>query len=375
MNVVLSSLPTPRIVIDRARLAANIRAMQALASAAGVQLRPHAKTHKSVTVARWQIDAGAVGICCAKLGEAEIFAAAGVADIRLPYPVHPSNADRVLALRDRTRISIIVDDERVAADWSAAMHAAGRTLDVLVKIDVGFHRCGVDPDSPATIDTIRRIADLPGLEFCGLLSHAGHGYTAPSRDALERIAADEIAIHTRIAGELRAQGVRVDEISVGATPTARFVTAQRGVTEMRPGNYVFFDRTQAGLESATLDECALHIVASVVSRPSPTRAIFDAGSKTLSSDGARGFGPSEGYGLVFPSLDAAEPDRAIVIERLSEEHATARVPATCPLRPGDRVRILPNHSCVVVNLADELLLCEGDRVVDTLRVDARGKNT
>ena len=374
MNV-LSSLPTPRVAIDRGRVRANIRAMQALATSAGVRLRPHAKTHKSAAIARWQIEEGAVGICCAKLGEAEVFAAAGITDIRLPYPVQPSNADRVSALLDKTRLSIIVDDERVAAGWSEAMRAAGRTLDVLVKVDVGFHRCGVDPDSPATIDAIRRIADLPGLRFCGLLSHAGHGYTASSRDALERVAADEIAIHTRIAGELRAKGVHVDEISVGATPTARFITAQRGVTEMRPGNYVFFDRTQAGLESARLDDCALHIVASVVSRPSPTRAIFDAGSKTLSSDGARGFGPSEGYGLVFPSLDAAEPDRSIVIERLSEEHANVRVPDTCTLRAGDRVRILPNHSCVVVNLADELLLCDGDHVVEHVRVDARGRNT
>jgi D-serine deaminase-like pyridoxal phosphate-dependent protein len=374
MNV-LSSLPTPRVAIDRGRVRANIRAMQALATSAGVRLRPHAKTHKSAAIARWQIEEGAVGICCAKLGEAEVFAAAGITDIRLPYPVQPSNADRVSALLDQTRLSIIVDDERVAAGWSKAMSTAGRTLDVLVKVDVGFHRCGVDPDSPATIDAIRRIADLPGLRFCGLLSHAGHGYTAPTRDALERVAADEIAIHTRIAGALRAKGVRVDEISVGATPTARFIAAQHGVTEMRPGNYVFFDRTQAGLESARLDDCALHIVASVVSRPSPTRAIFDAGSKTLSSDGARGFGPTEGYGLVFPSLDAAEPDRSIVIERLSEEHANVRVPDTCTLRAGDRVRILPNHSCVVVNLADELLLCDGDRVVEHVRVDARGRNT
>src|SRR5262249_10253183 len=155
----------------------------------------------------------------------------------------------------------------------------------------------------------------------------------------------------------------VNEISVGATPTARFITAQTGATEMRPGNYVFFDRTQVGLGAATLDRTAMHVVSTVVSRPAPTRVIFDAGAKTLAADACRGFSASPGYGLVFPSLNAEQPDTSIVLERLSEEHATARVSADCSLRVGDRVRILPNHSCVVTNLMDELLLVEEDVVV------------
>ena len=348
--------------------------MQALASRAGVRLRPHAKTHKSVDIARWQVDAGAVGICCAKLGEAEVFAAAGIADIRLPYPVNPSNAARVQALQDRIRLSIIVDDLGVAREWSRVMVASSRRLDVLVKVDVGFHRCGVDPGAAETLDAIREIAELPGLNFLGLLSHAGQSYHAESPEALAAVARDEIRLLTEIAEQLRDSGVTVGEISVGSTPTARFVVDHAGATEMRPGNYVFFDRTQVGLGAATIDDCAMSVLSTVVSRPAPTRVILDAGSKTLTSDGARGFGGASGHGLVFTTLDARQPDTSIVIERLSEEHATARVAAECRLAVGGRVRILPNHACVVTNLADELLLIDNGSVCGTLKVSARGRN-
>lgn len=370
----LSSVATPRVVVDLPRLKANIAAMQALASKAGVRLRPHSKTHKSPVIARWQIEAGAVGICCAKLGEAEVMAGAGIEDIRLPYPINPSNADRVMALQDRTRLSIIVDDLDVAKQWSSKMKAAGRKLAVLVKVDVGFHRCGVNPESPDVAETIRRIAGLPGVDFRGLLSHAGHAYHGESAEQLLTIAKTEAEILNRLATDIRKAVRAVEEISVGATPTARFIEAQQGVTEMRPGNYVFFDRTQAGLGSARLEDCALHVVATVVSRPAPNRVIVDAGSKMLTSDGVRGFGQQSGHGLVYPSLEASEPDRSIAIERLSEEHGVMRVQPSCPLKPGDRVRILPNHSCVVTNLADEVLLVEGREVVDKLPVAARGRS-
>jgi D-serine deaminase-like pyridoxal phosphate-dependent protein len=371
--VLLSSIPTPRVVVDLSRLRKNIAAMQSIAAGAGVRLRPHAKTHKSPIVARWQIEAGAVGICCAKLGEAEVFADAGIADIRLPYPVHPSNAARVLALLDRTRLSIIVDDLEVARGWSGAMTAAGRRLDVLIKVDVGFHRCGINASAPDAVDLVRRVADLPGVRLLGLLSHAGHGYLAASAADLEAVSWREIETLTSLARRAREAGVEIAELSVGATPTARFIARQTGATEMRPGNYVFFDRTQVGLGAAAVDECALSVVSTVVSRPAPTRLIFDAGAKTLAADGCRGFGTHHGHGLVFPAIDAPTADVSIVLERLSEEHATALVPADCALRVGDRVRILPNHACVVTNLVDELLLVDGQAIVDRLPVAARGR--
>jgi D-serine deaminase-like pyridoxal phosphate-dependent protein len=370
----LSSVPTPRVVIDRARVRANINTMQARANAAGVRVRPHAKTHKSPVIAKWQVAAGAVGVTCAKVGEAEVFAAAGVPDIRLAYPIQPSNASRLLALADKAKISIVVDDPGVAQGWSDAMVGRGGKIDVLVKVDVGFRRCGIDPESPKAGVIIRDVASLPGVNFLGLLAHAGHAYEAKSAEELEAIAETEAGILRSLAAGLAKDGVAVREISVGSTPTARFVEDQDGVTEMRPGNYVYFDRTQVGLGAATLDECGLTILATVVSRPAPSRVIFDAGSKVLSSDGVRGFGTALGHGLVYSGLDSPHPDPSIIIERLSEEHATAKVPPACALRPGDRVRILPNHACAVVNLADELLVVEGSTAVaDTLRVEARGR--
>lgn len=364
---------TPYAAVSLTRLRANIARMQALATHAGVRLRPHAKTHKSPVIAAMQREAGAIGICCAKLGEAEVFADHGIHDIRLPYPINPINADRVMTLQDRTRLSFIVDDEDVARDWSAIVARAGRTVDILVKVDVGFHRCGVDPESPGVVDRIARIAGLPGLSFRGLLSHAGHAYHAESPYALASISAAETEIMVGLATTLREKGVEVDEISVGSTPTAALAPSQRGITEMRPGNYVFFDRTQVGLGSAAINHCALFVVASVVSRPAPDRVILDCGSKTLTNDGARGFTPAPGHGTVFLSSVDDDPDTSILIERLSEEHASCRVEPDCPLRPGDRVRVLPNHSCTVTNLMDNLWLTHDDGSMEALPVAARGR--
>lgn len=370
----LTDLRTPQVLVDRARLLENIDRMQAAVAARGLRLRPHAKTHKTLQVARWQIERGAVGICCAKVGEAEVFAAAGIEDIRLPYPVNPSNADRVLGLMDRARISIIVDHLEVARAWSAAMTRAGRTLDALVKVDVGFHRCGIDPDAPGAVAFTGRVAALPGLRLRGLLSHAGHGYHAHSEDELRTIAATEARMLNDLACAARKAGIDVEEVSVGATPTARFSMGQPGLTEMRPGNYVYFDRTQVALGAATIDDCALTVLATVVSRPAADRIILDCGSKTLSSDAARGMTPPAGYGAVFTDLRATRPDERLLVERLSEEHAVVRVTAgSVGLEPGDRVRVLPNHACVVSNLVDEIQLVDGLHVVETLTVEARGR--
>jgi len=368
----LEDLPTPQVLIDHAKARANIARVQALATGAGVRLRPHAKTHKSPIVARWQLERGAVGVCCAKVGEAEVFVDAGLTDIRLPYPVNPSNASRVLALMDRATISIIVDHLDVARGWSAAMQRASRTLDVLIKVDVGFHRCGIDPAGDA-LGFVQTIASLPGLRLRGLLSHAGHGYHASSEDELAAIAHDEAEILTGLRDRAAKSGVQIDEISVGATPTLRYSAQQPGVTELRPGNYVYFDRTQVALGAATLADCALTVLATVVSAPAADRIILDCGSKTLTNDLARGIAKAAGFGAVL--RDDGIADDTLNIERLSEEHATVRVTGGPRLKPGDRVRVVPNHSCVVSNLVDVVRLVEGDQIVDTIPIAARGRIT
>lgn len=352
--------------------------MQDAANPSGIHMRPHAKTHKSPTIAQWQIERGAVGICCAKLGEAEVFADAGVEDIRLPYPLNPVNAARVLALLDRTRLSFIVDHLDVARAWSNALSAAGRTVDILVKVDVGFHRCGINPALPGAADFIQSVARMPGLTLRGILAHAGHGYHAASDADAERIAVDEARMLSEIACAARSRGIRIEEVSAGATPTARHSLKQKGLTEYRCGNYVFFDRTQVGLGAATFDDCAMFVLARVVSKPAPDRIILDAGSKTLSSDGARGFSAMPGHGAIFRDLNVTpgqQPDHDLIIERLSEEHATVRVASgATSLEPGDLVRVVPNHACVVTNLVDALWLV-ADGHIETLPVVARGKLT
>jgi len=375
MPQMFAELRTPAVLIDRQRALRNIARVQALANAAGIRLRPHAKTHKTPVVARWQLEHGAAGICCAKPGEAEVFADAGIRDIRLPYPVNPLNADRVLALMDRANVSIIVDHAAVARAWSDTMRHAGRALDVLIKVDVGFHRCGIDPSADA-VGFVKTIAGLPGLNLRGLLSHAGHGYHAQSDADLEQIAADEIGTLLRIKSGAGRAGVALDEISVGATPTLRFSARQTGITELRPGNYVYFDRTQVALGAAALDDCALTVLATVVSKHAG-RIVLDCGSKTLTNDQARGITKAPGFGAILEN--ATSPDRRVdeclTIERLSEEHATVGVAGSTRLEPGDRVQVLPNHSCVVSNMVDAVHIVEEQGLVETIPVAARGRIT
>ncbi len=370
-------LATPAVLIDRPRVFANIDRMQEAADKRGIRMRPHAKTHKSPEVARWQVDRGAIGICCAKLGEAEVFADAGFTDIRLPYPLHPSNASRLTKLLEKTTISFIVDHLDVAKEWSDAIVRTGRTVDVLVKVDVGFHRCGIAPNVETAVPFIRQVASLPGLVLRGLLSHAGHAYHAASEDELREIAHGEARLLQAIASATRAAGIQIEELSAGATPTARFSLQQDGITEYRAGNYVYFDRTQVGLGAATFNDCALTVLATVVSRPAADRVILDSGSKTLAADSGRGFSPLTGHGTICRDIDARhrqQPDETLIVERLSEEHATVRVGHSA-LVPGDRVRIVPNHACVVSNLVDRAWLWDGEAVLGELPIAARGRLT
>ena len=392
----LSDLPTPQVLIDSHRLFANIERAQQLADSAGLKLRPHAKTHKSPIVAKWQIERGAVGVCCAKVGEAEVFVAAGIDNIRLPYPVNPSNASRLFPLMDRASISIIVDHLAVASGWSEAMQRAGRVLDVMIKVDVGFHRCGIDPEERSALDFVRAVSSMNGLRLRGLLSHAGHGYHATSEDQLCAIAAREAEILTGLRDRARAAGIDVGELSVGATPTLRFSVRQRGLTELRPGNYVYFDRTQVALGAASLTDCALTVLTTVVEGwfidyKSTAPKIIDL-ARHLTAFANRmiaGRMPSGGDGR-----DRYAINRADVAVNCAACHIPVQTTGVSPSKnggrhlsnvwapissdlllhePGARVRVVPNHSCVVSNLVDVVRLVEDDRVVDNLPVAARGK--
>jgi D-serine deaminase-like pyridoxal phosphate-dependent protein len=357
----LEDLPTPAVLIDLDVVERNIGAMQERARRAGVKLRPHAKTHKSPEIARLQLSAGAAGLTLAKTSEAEVFASLGFDDIFLAYPIFGADkARRLLALADRVRLRVGVDSLAGAQSLGDVFRAAGRRLPVLLKIDCGYHRVGVPPE--AAVETARRIAELPGLAFAGVFTHGGQGYAARTSEQAAQAASDEGGAVSAAAGAVAAAGLPVGEVSLGSTPTVRASMTTSGVTECRPGTYVYNDFSQVSLGTAGLEDCAMTVLATVVSVPARDRAVVDAGSKTLSTDPLRPV--ADGHGLVM--------GRRSRIARLSEEHGVIGVAEDESFRVGERVRILPNHACVVSNLHDRLVAVRRGRVEGQVTVAARG---
>ena len=362
MSRAIEDLPTPAVLVDLDVLERNIARQSERARAAGVRLRPHAKTHKCPEIARMQLAAGAAGISLAKTSEAEVFAAVEFDDIFIAYPVVGlGKAERLLPLSDKLRLAVGVDSVEGARNLSEAFRAARRRIDVLLKIDCGYHRVGVLPQDAERI--AQTVADLPGVTMRGIFTHAGHVYQAQTRDDVARIGTEEGETLTATAAVLRRRGFAVEEVSVGSTPSARNAMRVAGVTECRPGNYVFHDGSQVALGTCEPEGCAMTILATVVSVPAPDRAVVDAGSKTLSQDTLRP--RANGHGLILGTASR--------LVSLSEEHGVARVEKGDSFRVGERVRILPNHACVVSNLHDRLYGVRAGRVETEFCIAARGR--
>lgn len=358
----IEALATPAVLVDLDVLERNIARMAARAREAGVRLRPHAKTHKCPEIGRLQRAAGAWGLSVAKVGEAEVFADAGFDDLFVAYPVvGEDKGRRLLALADRAHLAVGVDSVEGATTLARPFGQAGRALDVLLKVDVGYGRVGVTPDRVVAVG--RAVAGLPGLRLRGVFTHAGHGYLAETKGEVEAIARQEGEGLARAAAELRTVGLPIEDVSVGSTPTAARSMRVEGVTECRPGNYVFHDASQVALGTCAVQDCALTIVATVVSVPAADRAVVDAGSKTLSSDPLRPV--AGGYGQIL--------GRRSRLDKLSEEHGVIAIAEGETFRVGERVTILPNHACVVANLHDRLVGVSMGRVEALLQVAARGR--
>lgn len=386
----LDDLPTPCLLVERSRLQRNLERMQARADAERVALRPHVKTHKSVALARRQQALGARGLTAAKPAEAEVFVEAGFDDVRLAYPVVGRDKhERLRRLMARARVSFCVDTLEGARAAAAVYAAHGLTADVLVEVDVGYGRTGLRWDHPDLVATVEQMAALPGLRLAGLLTHEGHSYRGPApgeapREALARVAREATTRLLGVAQRLHAATVpgvapEAFTLSVGSTPSmAAFANAQRGgfaVTEIRPGNYVFNDAMQVALGSATLADCALTVLATVVSKHrdgAHERAFLDAGKKILTSD--TGYGLT-GHGVLLYNAQTMTPLPHARITALSEEHAWVEVPGGATLQVGDRVRIVPNHACVCVHTQDRLFEVDGEHFLGVLPVDARAGST
>ena len=350
----VADLETPAVLIDIDKVERNLRRAQDFADRHGLQLRPHVKTHKLPRFALRQVELGAVGVTCQKLGEAEVMADAGVSDILLPYNIlGRSKLARLRALADRVVLSVTADSTTTVEGYGSTFADAKRPLPVLVECDTGGGRAGVQTPEKA-LDLASLIATRPGLRFGGLMTYPAKGDVAAS-DAWLR----------RATGLLRSAGLEPDVVTTGGTPDLWRAHEVAAATEYRPGTYIYLDRFQVEQGVGRLDDCALTVLATVVSRPTSTRAILDAGSKALTSDT---LGLS-GFGLIVDHPDA-------VLSALSEEHGIVELAqASDAPGVGDLVRIIPNHACPVSNLFDDVVLVRGEDIVDVVPVAARGRVT
>ncbi len=344
----LDELETPVPVVDLDILRANILRLQAYFDEHKIANRPHIKTHKIPEIAQMQVDAGAVGITCQKLSEAEVMAAAGLRDIFLPYNIiGTTKLSRLMALAAKVTLSVTADSAFVARGLSGAAHAAGLTLPVLVECDTGGQRCGVQTPEAAA-ELARLIASLPGLHFGGLMTY-------PNDASL-----GEFVRATRAL--LAADGLTVERVSGGGTPTMWDVHHIPEITEHRAGIYVYGDRLSLRSGAVRPEDCSFRVLTTVISRPTSERGIVDAGSKSLSSD----LHDLEGYGLICEYPEAK-------LYRLTEEHGHIDFSA-CAQKPeiGERLSIIPNHCCMVSNAFDQVAGVRGGQVEVVWKVAARG---
>lgn len=346
-----TDLDTPAVLVDLDIVERNIASAQRLLDKAGIALRPHIKTHKIPRIARMQIDAGAKGIACQKISEAEVFADAGFDDILLCYNIlGPGKLDRLRRLAQRVRLTVVADSETVVDGLSNAFRGSTEPLRVLVECDTGLGRCG--RQSPEAARALAVTIDrAEGLQFAGLMTYPAPGMHAQVQSFLS--AARDLCI---------AAVGHCDTVSSGGTPSMADAALAPVATEYRPGTYVYNDRSLVERGACTWDDCALTVLTRVVSRPTEDRAILDAGSKSLTSD-LLGL---SGYGAVLDYPEA-------VIAGLSEEHGHVDLSA-CARRPsvGDLVRVVPNHACPVSNLVDVVHFHRAGEVVESLPVAARG---
>jgi D-serine deaminase-like pyridoxal phosphate-dependent protein len=348
----LDHLDTPVLTVDLDAVERNVARVQARCDALGVALRPHIKTHKLPAIAHLQLRAGAHGIACQKLGEAEIMAAAGIRDILLTYPlVGAAKAARFAALAEEIAMAAVGDSEVVARGLSAALEERGATAGFLVECDTGFGRTGVQ--TPEAAAELGALADsLPGLRFEGFMTYPTLAGSGPWLEAAVAAA--------------RSRGLEPRWVSGGGTPVERWDAAEQTsvLTELRAGTYVYGDRMCIADGSVPLEDCALRLRATVVSRPTRDRAIIDAGSKALTSDTSP---VVEGWGHIIEYPDAA-------VYALNEEHGYVDF-ARCSRRPevGEVVTIVPNHACGTTNMHDEVVAHRGGEVLAVWPIAARGK--
>lgn len=356
---------TPYVRVDLDKVDKNIGDMERRLHTAGIDHWPHIKSHKCVELAKRQLAAGAKGITCAKLSEAEIMAEAGIRHILIGYTlVGEENLKRLGVLAQKIHVRTTVDSVVVAEEISKVGESIGRKIEVLIELDGGIHRGGVQPGEPA-LHLARQIAKLPGISLIGLFAYVGQIYGLATEDDYRKETAREARILIETQKLLQDNGFTVEVTSGGSTLSSYHADCLQGITESRAGNYIFGDMNDVHVGVYTPNDCALTVCATVISLPLPGHATIDAGTKALTSDTSL---TGNGYGYIL-----GHPE--IKIEKLNEEHGFLRYdPATCRLAIGDRLEIVPNHCCVIPNLCDSVYAFRNGKHVGMLTIDARGKS-
>jgi D-serine deaminase-like pyridoxal phosphate-dependent protein len=362
-----ASVRTPSLLLDVSRVRSNAKRMSQIAGRSGVRLRPHIKTHKCIEVARIQTEGHDRAISVSTLEEARAFAEHGFTDITYAVPIEAGKFGQAIGLRQSgIKLNLLTDDGETVRSLDSAAARSDVVFDVFLKVDVGTHRCGVEPDSSEAINIPQQVASSGNLRFAGILTHAGHSYDAKTKEDILAVSRHERDAMVELAERLRKNGIEVPTVSIGSTPTMTHIDHLNGIDEIRPGNYIFFDNYQATLGTCSFADTALTVLAAVIHRdPNRRRVVVDAGAIALSKDrGPTHLDPACGYGHV---LDIEGNDTGMRVTGMSQEHG--EIHATDEetfgrFKVGDRVRILANHSCLTAAQHAHYNVIENNEIVD-----------
>ncbi len=367
-------LPTPALLLDQTVLERNVTRMQDRANTFGVSLRPHIKTHKCIEIANHQLELGARGITVSTLFELEQFVAAGFNDITWALPLIPDNLELITELSDKATIRVVIDSPEMFQRLDAIERVGSERFHVWLKVDCGYHRAGVDPKSRLAEQLVQLLNESRNLIFDGILTHAGHSYDSHNRADILVVAEQERSVMVEFAERMRAKGNKIPTVSVGSTPTMSVTENLEGINEIRPGNYAFYDYTQVMLGSCGVADCALTVLASVVShQPGASHFIIDAGALALSKDpGPLHISNDMDMGIVYEDYERKRLQAHVHVKTLSQEHGKVFISESSNLqghyRVGDKVRILEHHSCLTAANFDYYYVVKGFEVTDRWKI-------
>lgn len=362
--MLLKELDTPAVIVDRDKMEQNLRQMAGHCKKYSIGLRPHIKTHKCPEIARMQLDSGALGLAVAKVGEAEVMVETGCKDIQIAYPVFGrQKLERLMPLTKKTAITVSLDSIEIAEGISQKAQDFGCIINILIEVDVGFHRCGI-PVNAGIVEFARKVATLPNLNLKGLMIYPGHIWFGPNHKESDW---DTVKTNLKtIRKFFQDAKLPLDVVSTGGTPNSRRTQELEGITETRVGTYPFLDMNYVDGAGYPHNNCSLTVMVTVVSSSVPDVAIIDGGAKTFAGDGSI-LGPNGGFGYVVD-----DPDLKFI--KMNEEHGFLDISKTSRhIQIGDRLRIIPNHVCTTINMHNQIFGYRGERVEVEWKVAARGK--